>query len=52
MTSEVTRLWAFDKTIFRIRILHKGNKQTNKMQILSKILRFSQQQQILKNKVI
>ena len=51
MTSDITHLWACDKTIFRIRIPTERKYSNNKTQILSKILQFSWQEQIQKIKL-
>ena len=40
MTSELTHLWACDKTIFKIGIPTQRKLTNEKGQILSKILRF------------
>ena len=51
MTSELSHLWACDKTIFRIGISTQRKLTNEKGRILSKILRFSQQEQIQKIKL-
>ena len=51
MTSDVTFLWICDKTIFRIGIPTQRKQTNEKPQILSKILRFSWQEQIQKMKL-
>ena len=48
MTSELTHLWACDKTIYRIGIPTQRKQTHEKGQILSKILRFSRQEKIQK----
>ena len=51
MTSDVTHLWACDKTIFRIGILLQKKNTNEKTQILIEILHFSWQEQIQKIKL-
>ena len=50
MTSDVTHLWACDKTIFKIGIPPQKKYTNETTRILSKILRFSWQEQIKKIK--
>ena len=48
MTSDVTHILILDNTIFRIRIPTQRKQTKKEMQILSKILPFSWQEQIQK----
>ena len=51
MTSDATYLWVCDKTIFRIGMSTQRKLTNEKTRILSKILRFSWQEQIQKIKL-